>query len=429
MNYAESLNYIESASAPGSKPGLKRISALLEALAAPQRGLKFIHVAGTNGKGSVCCYLESVLQESGIKTGLYTSPHLRRVNERFRFCGSDISDEDLAELIDDLAPVNDSLGRQCTEFELLTAAAFFYYKKLGAEIVILETGLGGRFDATNIIEKPLLSIVSSIGLDHTEILGDTKEKIAFEKAGIFKSGCPALCLKGDESVLEVFESEAGRRGSKLYTADESKLSLISADIGGQLFSFEGKTFKISMLGAHQLINAALAIRAVEILREGGIKIPNEALGRGLEKARLSSRLSILSDKPLFILDGGHNPMGIESAKAALEAIFPEREKIVIFGTMKDKDISESLKLLKGFCSEIVCTSVGGERAKDAAGLYEMAAETGIPGSFEPEVPGAIEKALQLAEGRNALVLCLGSLYLAGPVLDYFEEKKNADSGN
>lgn len=429
MNYDDTLNYIKAASMPGSVPGLERIGELLKALSNPQKNLSFIHVAGTNGKGSVCCYLESVLLEAGIKTGLYTSPHLRKVNERFRFCGSDISDEALAELFDALAPINDSLGRHCTEFELLTAAACLYYNKVGAEIVILETGLGGRFDATNIIEKPLLSIVTSIGLDHTEILGNTKEKIAFEKAGIFKPACPALCHSADESVFEVFKTEAEKRGSKLYTADESRLSLVSADIDGQVFSFEGKTYKIAMLGAHQLKNASLAIRAAEILRECGIQISDGALMRGLSNARLASRLSILNEKPLFILDGGHNPMGIESARDALETIFPEKEKIIIFGAMKDKDISQSLKILKDFCSEMVCTSVGGDRAKDAAELFKMAADIGIPGLYEPEVPKAIKEAMSLAEDKNALVLCIGSLYLAGPVLDYFEEKKNADFGN
>lgn len=429
MNYDDTLNYIKTASMPGSVPGLERIGELLEALGSPQKSLRFIHVAGTNGKGSVCCYLESVLLEAGIKTGLYTSPHLRRVNERFRFCGNDISDDALALLFTELAPINDKLGRRCTEFELLTAAACLYYNKVGAEIVILETGLGGRFDATNIIEKPLLSIVTGIGLDHTEILGDTKEKIAFEKAGIFKPGCPALCHSADESVLEVFKTEAEKRGSKLYTADENKLSLISADTGGQVFSFEGKTYNIALLGTHQIKNASLAIRSAEILQEGGIQISDETLKRGLSKAKLSSRLSILNEKPLFILDGGHNPMGIESAKDALETIFPEKEKILIFGAMKDKDISQSLKILKDFCSEIICTSVGGERAKDAAELFKMAAKLGIPGSYEPEVPKAVEKAIGLAEERDALILCIGSLYLAGPVLDYFEEKKNADYGN
>lgn len=429
MNYDDTLNYIKTASMPGSVPGLERIGELLEALGSPQKSLRFIHVAGTNGKGSVCCYLESVLLEAGIKTVLYTSPHLRRVNERFRFCGNDISDDALALLFTELAPINDKLGRRCTEFELLTAAACLYYNKVGAEIVILETGLGGRFDATNIIEKPLLSIVTGIGLDHTEILGDTKEKIAFEKAGIFKPGCPALCHSADESVLEVFKTEAEKRGSKLYTADENKLSLISADTGGQVFSFEGKTYNIALLGTHQIKNASLAIRSAEILQEGGIQISDETLKRGLSKAKLSSRLSILNEKPLFILDGGHNPMGIESAKDALETIFPEKEKILIFGAMKDKDISQSLKILKDFCSEIICTSVGGERAKDAAELFKMAAKLGIPGSYEPEVPKAVEKAIGLAEERDALILCIGSLYLAGPVLDYFEEKKNADYGN
>ncbi len=429
MNYDDTLNYIKTASMPGSVPGLERIGELLEALGSPQKSLRFIHVAGTNGKGSVCCYLETVLLEAGIKTGLYTSPHLRRVNERFRFCGSDISDEALALLFTELAPINDKLGRCCTEFELLTAAACLYYNKVGAEIVILETGLGGRFDATNIIEKPLLSIVTGIGLDHTEILGDTKEKIAFEKAGIFKPGCPALCHSADKSVLEVFKTEAEKRGSKLYTADENRLSLISADTGGQVFSFEGKTYNIAMLGAHQLKNASLVIRAAEILQEIGIQISDETLKHGLSKAKLASRLSILNEKPLFILDGGHNPLGIESARDALETIFPEKEKILIFGAMKDKDISQSLKILKDFCSEIVCTSVGGERAKDAAELFKIAAKLGIPGSYESEVPKAIEKAMKLAEERDALVLCIGSLYLAGPVLDYFEEKKNADYGN
>lgn len=429
MNYEKALSYIKTASAPGSVPGLERIEELLLSLGLPQKDLGFIHVAGTNGKGSVCCYLESILNKAGIKTALYTSPHLCKVNERFRFLGRDISDEALAALFSELAPINDKLGRRCTEFELITAAAFLYYKNMGAEIVILETGLGGRFDATNIIEKPLLSIITGIGLDHTEILGDTKEKIAFEKAGIFKQGCLALCHGKDKSVLGVFKDEAAKRGSKLYTVNENDIVPISENADGQLFAFENKTYGIAMLGGHQLKNASLAIKAVDILRNEGIKISDEALTEGLSYARLKARLSILSKSPLFILDGGHNPMGIDAATSAIRQIFPDKEKILVFGAMKDKDIQGSLGLLKDFCDYIICTSVGGERAKDASGLFEMASKAGIPGSCEPDVRKAVDKALKLAAEKNALVLCIGSLYLAAPVLDYFEGKENADFGN
>lgn len=429
MDYEETLNYIKTAAAPGSIPGLERVNELLGALGDPQKSARFIHVAGTNGKGSVCCYLESVLLESGIKTGLYTSPHLRRINERFRFSGRDISDEALASVFTELAPANDSLGRKCTEFELLTAAAFLYFKNAGARIVILEVGLGGRLDATNIIEKALLSIITGIGLDHTEILGDTKEKIALEKAGIFKSSCPALCLRGDDGVYDVLKSEAEKRGSKLYIADERELGLISSDIGGQRFAFKGDVYDISMYGAHQLKNAALAVSAAEILGESGLSIPADALKRGLRQARLLSRLSILSRAPLFFLDGGHNPMGIEAAANALDSLFPRMEKIVLFGAMKDKDIQKSLGILRNFCSEMICVSVGGERAKDAAGLYETAEAAGIKAARENSIPAALDRALRLASERGALVLCIGSLYLADPVLNYFEEKDDAYSGN
>ena len=314
MNYTEALEYIHSVNWTFCKPGLERITALCEALGDPQKDLKFIHVAGTNGKGSFCSMTESVLRAAGYKTGLYTSPYIKVFNERMQVCGEMISNEELASLTEYVKPIADAMTDKPTEFELITAIAFEYFKRHKCDVVVLEAGMGGRLDSTNIIREPRLSVITGIALDHTAFLGDTVEKIAAEKAGIIKDKSPILWGGDDMSARAVIETTAREKGSEFFFVDYEKLQNINATLDGTTLDFcEHKDIKIALLGLYQPKNTAVVLSAVDILRKEGMDIPESAVKKGLLAARWQARFEILSREPLVIFDGAHNPQGIDSA--------------------------------------------------------------------------------------------------------------------
>ena len=281
MDYKEALEYINGTQWFGSKPGLARVGALLEKLGRPQDGMKFIHVAGTNGKGSCSAMLASVLKAAGYKTGLFTSPYLSRFNERMRINGKEIGDEALAAIVSRVAPAAESMDEHPTEFELMTAAALLWYAEEKCDIVVLEVGLGGRFDATNIIEAPEAAVIMNIGLDHTAVLGGTVEQIAFEKAGIIKSGCDCVLYEQPENVTAVVRVQCEKMGARLHIADFSTIESEFDSLDGQVFSYAGDAYAIPLLGAHQLKNAAVVIETVKVLRERGWKLAQEDVEHGL----------------------------------------------------------------------------------------------------------------------------------------------------
>ncbi|MBQ3423683.1 MAG: bifunctional folylpolyglutamate synthase/dihydrofolate synthase, partial [Clostridia bacterium] len=284
MDIQEALAYIDGTQWFGSKPGLSRTEALLEKLGRPQDGLKFVHIAGTNGKGSCAAMLASVLRAAGYRTGLYTSPYLFRFHERMQVNGEQISDGELAELVTRLRPLAEAMADHHTEFELITAAALRWFADRRCDIVVLEVGLGGRLDATNVIAAPEAAVLMNIGLDHTAVLGDTLEQIAAEKAGILKPGCEAVAYQQRESVREVFRRKAREVGAGLRVADFSRLEPEFDSLEGQSFLYKGEPYALSLLGEHQLRNAAVVLETVELLRARGWRISHEAVEYGLYAA-------------------------------------------------------------------------------------------------------------------------------------------------
>ena len=305
MTLDEALHYIHSVCWKGSVPGLERISALLDKMGHPERKLKFIHVTGTNGKGSTCAMLASMFTKAGYKTGLYTSPYLIRFNERIQIGGVQISDADICEITEYIKPLADSIFEQPTEFEMVTAIGFEYFARQKCDIVVCEVGMGGEFDATNVILPPETAIICNIGLDHTEVLGDTLEKIAATKSGIIKPGCDAVIYRESPSVEAVIEARCKEVGAKLHKADFADIHLISHDLTGQVFDWERfHALKLPLLGDHQLHNAAVALTTATVMQQRGWHITDEQIREGLADVRWPGRFDVRRKDPLFIIDGG-----------------------------------------------------------------------------------------------------------------------------
>ena len=411
MNYNESLEYIHSINWTFCKPGLERISALCEALGHPERELKFVHVAGTNGKGSFCCMLESVLREAGYKTGLYTSPYIKEFGERMRVGGENIPKDTLAEITSYVRPIADAMEDRPTEFELITAIAFEYFKREGCEIVVLEAGMGGRLDSTNVIRNPLLSVITGIALDHTAFLGDTVEKIAVEKAGIIKDGAPVLLGGGDTRVKKTVEPIALERGSKFNTVDYLKLKKHKSDLSGSHFDFgDHKDIRISLLGLYQPKNAAAVLSAVDILRLGGLEIPEDAVRAGLAAARWPARFEILSSEPLIIFDGAHNPEGITAAVESIKHYFGEKKVYLLSGVLSDKDYRYIAAKVAEVASRAFTMTPDNPRALSAEEYAEVLKEKGVLATPYPDIRAAFTAAKSAAREDGVPLVCLGSLY-------------------
>ncbi|MBQ7383628.1 MAG: bifunctional folylpolyglutamate synthase/dihydrofolate synthase [Clostridia bacterium] len=422
MNATESIEYIHSISWCFCKPGLDRISALCDMLGNPEKELKFIHVAGTNGKGSFCAMLDSILRSAGYKTGLFTSPYIRFFNERICFDGAPVSDDDLAEVTSFVRPFADSMAEKPTEFELITAIGFEYFRRKGCDVVILETGMGGRLDSTNIIEAPLLSVITGIALDHTAFLGDTVEKIAYEKAGIIKKGCPALFGGNDDIALEVISDYAKKMGSELFVTDRSAITNISASLSGTSFDFKDrKNLFIRLLGLYQPLNAANVLTAVDILCGMGMNIPDESIREGLEKTVWHARFEVISNEPLVIYDGAHNPEGIAAAVRSIKAYFGEKKVYVLSGVMKDKDYNCIAQDLSTVASRAFTVTPDNPRALDATEYANVLSEHGISALAFASLGEALKTAISAAKRDSVPLLCLGSLYMYSELIRELEK--------
>ena len=321
--------------------GLERILKILELLKNPQKKLKIIQVAGTNGKGSTCRLLAEILILSGYKTALYTSPHIYKYNERIKINGENISDEEFLNYIEKIDKLAQKNNINLTEFELLTAIAFCYFADKKADIAILETGLGGRFDATNVCEKNLFSIITSISKDHTERLGKTIKKIAFEKAGIIKKNCSVIISKSNKG-FKVIEEIANKVNSQIYLADK-KIKVLFNN-GTNYAVFNGKKHEFSLMGLYQKENLKLVLKAVEILKQNGFEIENEKISDALKIANWQCRFEWHKDKNL-VVDGAHNPSGTKKLRESLDYYFPNQKIIWIYGTLKNKDYIQNMKNL------------------------------------------------------------------------------------
>ena len=421
MDYKEALEYIESIGHFGSKPGLERVTELLKKLGNPQEGLKYIHVAGTNGKGSCASMTASVLKAAGYKTGLFTSPYLYRFNERMQINGKDIGDEALAQLVERVKPLAEAMDDHPTEFEIITAAAFLWYKEENCDVVVLEVGLGGRFDATNIIGAPEVAVIMNIGLDHTEILGDTLEKIAFEKAGIIKPGCDVVMYQQQESVMDVVRARCDEVGAALHVADFSAVKGEFDSVFGQTFSYKGEPYALPLLGAHQLRNAAVVLEVVNALRARGWKLEQTDVEHGVYSVNWPGRFELINEEPMFIVDGGHNPQCAASVAENLAHYFPDYRRVILLGILRDKDYAELTDILDPLADEYVCITPDSPRALKAAELADHLAKYGKPVTVCDGIRDGVEAAVKAASGETDMVCAVGSLYSVGEIRACFEK--------
>lgn len=411
MTYTEAMEYIHSVTWKGSRPGLSRIAELCARLGDPQDRLSFVHVAGTNGKGSFCSMLASVLQDAGYTVGLFTSPFVREFNERFRVNGENIANDELAEVTAFVKPHADAMEDAPTEFELITAIAFEYFKRKKCDIVVLEVGMGGRLDSTNIIKTPVLSVITEISLDHTSFLGSTVEAIAAEKAGIIKKGVPVIFTGTDEKARTVVRSEAEKLGSSFSFADYSSLSVTVSDVFGSTFDFDGESdFRITLAGEYQPRNASAVISAVKILRGIGYDIPDSALKSGLAKTKWHARFELLSEDPVIVYDGGHNPDGVRVTFASARICFNERP-ILLSGIMADKDYAETARIAAQYAHRVYTVKPNVPRALDAEAYAQVYLSLGVDAVAKDSVESGVAAAVADAIAERRPLLIFGSLYM------------------
>ena len=414
MRFKDAIEYINTAKWYGSKPGLERISALLNKLGNPQDDLKFIHIAGTNGKGSCAAMTASVMKSAGYKTGLYTSPYLYRFNERMQINGKEIENDDICYLVERIKPIADAMEEHPTVFEIVTAMALVWFKEQHCDIVVFEVGLGGRLDATNIIGVPEAAVIMNIGLDHTEVLGDTVSKIAEEKGGIIKEGCDCVLYNQSEEVENVIKEICRQKNARLHISDASKIDCEFDSLYGQTFSYKGEPYAISLLGKNQLKNAAVVIELCRVLNEKGWDIPQEELEHGIYAVHWPGRFEIVKEDPIFVLDGGHNPQCAKSIVDNLENYFPHYRHVLVIGLLKDKDYESFAKIINLAADEYICVTPNSERALPAAELAETVKRFNKPVWAFDDIKDGMDKAMERAD-EDAIICACGSLYLAGDI--------------
>ena len=427
-NLTDYLQRLYQLHAFGIKFGLEAEAALLKRLGNPERDLKkIIHVAGTNGKGSVCAMLDSILRATGFKTGLYTSPHLVRVNERIKVNGECIPDEDLAALIElvdkcakDYAKSQD--GRQITFFEFLTALAFEYFRRKKVDVLILETGMGGRLDATNVV-TPQVSVITSISLEHTKYLGSSLEEIATEKGGIIKPGMPVIIGSLPEEAFRVIEKLAQVKNARVIRADQAvTVRRQKQTIEGQKISIESSansygTMQLPLLGSHQLGNAAIAIAALEeFCRVNDIDFSQSAVKKGFASVSWPVRLQVISRNPVTIVDGAHNPEAAEALNAALKELFGGRPIYLILGMCSDKDAGGFIRNLTVPITHCWTVGLANERSLLPEELARHVKNKGWSSSVAT-VPQALQEASREALRQGGIVCAVGSLFLAGEIFE------------
>ena len=415
MTGQEAVERIHQEAWTGRKPGLSRTLELLQKVGDPHRKLKFVHITGTNGKGSTAAMVASVLAQAGLRTGLYTSPHLWRFHERFQVNGQPIPDDTLGRLAQQVLQAGTGMEDPATEFELMTAVGMLYFLEAGCDIVVLEVGLGGRLDSTNVIPAPEAAVITNIGLEHTQELGNTRALIAQEKAGIIKPGCRTILYHQSREVEEVVEEACRRTGVELTVTRPEELELLSLSPLGQTFRYRGQgPFRISLLGEHQLQNAAVALETLWALRDQRWPVTGQAIEKGLEKTVWPARMELARRHPDVLLDGGHNPQCMAALHKALEQLYPGKKLLFLTGVLGDKDypamMGELLPLAKAFVT-ITPDSERALSAQDLAAYLESRGGQATPCQTTQE---GLERVLELAGPEDTVCVC-GSLYMIGQV--------------
>ena len=421
MNAEQAIAYIHSVCWKGSIPGLGRTQELLEKMGNPEKKLKFVHIAGTNGKGSTAAMTASILSKAGYRTGLYTSPYIYRFHERIQVGGVEISDEELAEITEYVKPLADSMAQSPTEFELVCCIAFEYFYRKKCDIVVLEVGMGGAWDATNVIEVPEVAVITNIGLDHTEYLGDTVEKIAETKSGIFKPHGHAVVYRSTPSVEAVYERVCAERDVSLRKADFDGLVLKAHTLEGQVFDCGSrKNLVLPLLGDHQLHNASVVLSIVDTLIGEGWKISEQNIYDGIREVRWPGRFDIVCRKPLFIIDGGHNPQCIEALVKNIRDYLAGKKVIALTGVLADKDYADMYKPVMPLVDRFVCITPPNPRKLEAEQLARYLRQAGAQAQASESILDGVKQAMDLA-GEDGVVLCFGSLYSIGGIRDALKD--------
>ena len=412
MTGQEAIERIQKEAWVGRKPGLERTRALLDRLGNPERELRYVHITGTNGKGSTAAMTASILTAAGLRTGLYTSPHLWRFHERFQVDGNPIPDEALGRIGERVLEAGRSIPDPATEFELMTALGLLYFQEAGCDIVVLEVGLGGRLDSTNVIPSPEAAVITNIGLEHTQELGNTLAAIAGEKAGIIKPGCSTVLYHQSREVEEVVESVCCREGSPLILTAPDSLEVLSTGREGQRFIYRGRgPFQLSLLGEYQLYNAAAALETVWRLADRGWKIPERAVQEGLERALWPGRMELARRGPDLLLDGSHNPQCMGALRRSLEALYPGEKVTFLTGVLADKDYPAMMGELLPLARAFVTVTPDSPRALPARELAQYLCREGVTAHPCQGLEQGLELARSLA-GEGPVCVC-GSLYMIG----------------
>lgn len=432
LDYQGALKYIKSTQKFGSILGLERIGKLMELLGNPQKRLRFVHVAGTNGKGSTVAFMGSVLTQAGYRVGIYTSPGIDGLNDRIRIGSKDIEDHRVAEIMTRIRwRVDEMIAEGLdspTEFELITALALEYFHQEECDIVLLEVGLGGRLDSTNIIEAPVVSVITPVDYDHMDILGSTLGEIAREKAGILKAGTELVLYPQRAEAEEVILMKADELGIPVHKVNFSQVEIMRQDDYTQQFRYDNEEYKLTILGEHQVKNAVVALEALNLLDAKTMRIPHDALKKGLLMAKWPGRFEILSHEPMVVIDGAHNRQGVEVLKRNLERYFSGRKVVFIMGVLKDKSYLEMIREVLPLARSFVTITVDNERALSGEELSSIIQEEGAQAHPCTMVKDAVLKALSVREG-NDILCAFGSLYYINEVRRYFFEEAEKDTSS
>ncbi|HEY5575172.1 MAG TPA: folylpolyglutamate synthase/dihydrofolate synthase family protein [Clostridiaceae bacterium] len=419
MNYEAAMEYIQNTAKFGSNLGLDRTVKILELLGNPQDKIKCIHVAGTNGKGSTTAMITQILRSAGYKTGMYTSPFLEEFEERMQVDGMNIDKDDLAKTVTEVAKAVEkviSLGYDHpTEFEIITCAMFKYFFEANVDYAVIEVGLGGRLDSTNVI-TPVLSVITSISLDHTGVLGNTLKEIAREKAGIIKKGIPVVTYPQEKEAEQVIVDACRSMGCELVSVKPDSGEFLETFNLSQkiIVKTDREIYKLnlSLLGKHQIMNCAVAVNAAEKLQEMGLKITKEGIIRALEKVRWIGRLEVLREEPLVVIDGAHNIEGITLLRESLKTYFRYDKLILIIGILRDKQVEKMIEMIAPEAHRVIAVTPNSGRAESAAELNEVIMKYNKNAEACDDYSEAYEKALRYAGGDDMILVC-GSLYMIG----------------
>ena len=454
MDWNEAIALLHGANWKHTKIGLERMRDFMHALGDPQEKLRYVHIAGTNGKGSACVMTQSILTAAGFRTGLYISPHLDQFNERLSIDGQMISDADLRRLAGRVRAAAETLGEEPTDFEMITAMAFCWFEEQHCALVVLEVGMGGRLDATNVISSPEVCAIMHIGLDHTEFLGDTVEQVAAEKAGILKPGADCVLYHQLPSVMDVVQQRFADvnpdAAARLVITDPTAFTARARTIDGQVFDYRVRQhLRIQLLGNYQMENAMAVLDIIDCLIRRGWGITENAIRVGLAQATWSGRFEVLSREPLLIVDGAHNPNGVEALVDTIRAYFPDHKINFVMGVMKDKDYHTMLRLIAPYAARFITELPDAHRALRPEQLKsEIRAYFDGPVETADSVTAAVQRAMEIADdsratcctgdgtvrseiaiaddrideihmNRQPITICFGSLYQVAEIRNYF----------